>query len=93
MSRAQPKASSTDRYARRIALAIGKGRPPPFDDELDEYCSDFPDEIFAALAGVVRHMPPSGKDETLAIAYLFLLQRMLEHVRYRSDRGYGRSVA
>ena len=89
MSRAQPKASSTDRYARRIALAIGKGRPPPFDDDLDEYCSSSPHEIYAALAGVVRHLPPSGKDETLAIAYLFLLQRMLEHVRYRSDRGYG----
>jgi hypothetical protein len=89
MSRAQPKSSSTDRYARRIALAIGKGRPPPFDDELDEYCSNSPHEIFAALAGAIRHMPPSGKDETLAIGYLFLLQRMLEHLRYRSDRGYG----
>jgi hypothetical protein len=33
-------------------------------------------------------MPPAGKDEALAIGYLFLLQRLLEHLRYRTDRGY-----
>jgi len=33
-------------------------------------------------------MPPAGKDESLAIGYLFLLQRLLEHLRYRADRGY-----
>src|SRR5260370_7358974 len=33
-------------------------------------------------------MPPAGKDEPLAIGYLFLLQRLLEHLRYRTDRGY-----
>jgi len=33
-------------------------------------------------------MPPAGKDEALAIGYLFLLQRLLEHLRYRADRGY-----
>jgi hypothetical protein len=33
-------------------------------------------------------MPPAGKDEALAIGYLFLLQQLLEHLRYRTDRGY-----
>jgi hypothetical protein len=33
-------------------------------------------------------MPPAGKDEPLAIGYLFLLQHLLEHLRYRTDRGY-----
>lgn len=33
-------------------------------------------------------MPPAGRDEPLAIGYLFLLQRLLEHLRYRADRGY-----
>jgi hypothetical protein len=33
-------------------------------------------------------MPPTGKDESLALGYLFLLQRLLEHLRYRTDRGY-----
>src|SRR5258708_1014081 len=33
-------------------------------------------------------MPPAGRDEPLAIGYLFLLQRLLEHLRYRTDRGY-----
>jgi hypothetical protein len=33
-------------------------------------------------------MPPAGGDEPLAIGYLFLLQRLREHLRYRADRGY-----
>jgi hypothetical protein len=88
MSRAQPKSLPTDEYARRIARAIAKGRPPPFSADLDRYCETCPHEIFAAFKGAARHMPPAGKDETLAMGYLFLLQRLLEHLRYRADRGY-----
>lgn len=88
MSRTQPKSSQTDEHARRIAQAIAKGRSPPFNDAFDRYCENSPHEIFSALAGLVRHMPPAGKDEPLAIGYLFLLQRLLEHLRYRTDRGY-----
>lgn len=88
MSRAQPKSSPTDEHARRIAQAIAKGRPPPFDAAFDRYCESSPREIFAAFTGVARHMPPAGKDESLAIGYLFLLQRLLEHLRYRTDQGY-----
>ena len=88
MSRAQPKSSPTDEHARRIARAIAKGQPPPFSADLDWYCESFPREIFAAFTGAARHMPPAGKDEALAIGYLFLLQRLLEHLRYRADRGY-----
>jgi hypothetical protein len=78
----------TDEYARRIARAIAKGRPPPFSADLDRYCESCPHEIFAAFAGAARHMPSAGKDEALAVGYLFLLQRLLEHLRYRADRGY-----
>ena len=88
MSRAQPKSSPTDEHARRIARAIAKGRPPPFNADLDRYCESSPREIFAAFTGAARHMPPAGNDEALAIGYLFLLQRLLEHLRYRTDRGY-----
>jgi hypothetical protein len=88
MSRAQTKSSPTDEHARRIAQAIAKGRPPPFNDAFDRYCESSPREIFAAFTGAARHMPPAGKDEPLAIGYLFLLQRLLEHLRYRTDRGY-----
>ena len=88
MSRAQPKFSPTDEHARRIARAIAKGRPPPFSADLDRYCESCPREIFAAFTGAARHMPPAGKDEAHAIGYLFLLQRLLEHLRYRTDRGY-----
>ncbi len=88
MSKAQPKSSPTDEHARRIARAIAKGRPPPFSAELDRYCESCPREIFAAFTGAARHMPPAGHDEPLAFGYLFLLQRLLEHLRYRTDRGY-----
>jgi hypothetical protein len=88
MSKAQPKSSPTDEHARRIARAIAKGRPPPFSAELDRYCESSPREVFAAFTGAARHMPPAGSDEVLAFGYLFLLQRLLEHLRYRTDRGY-----
>jgi hypothetical protein len=88
MSRAQPKSSPTDEHARLIAEAISKGRPPPFSAAFDRYCESSPREIFAAFTGVARHMPPAGEDEPLAVGYLLLLQRLLEHLRYRADRGY-----
>ncbi len=88
MSRAQPKSSPTDEHARRIAQAIAKGRPPLFNAAFDRYCESSPREIFAAFAGAARHMPPAGEDEPLAIGYLFLLQLLLEHLRYRTDQGY-----
>jgi hypothetical protein len=88
MSRTQPNSSPTDEHARRIAQAIAKGRLPPFNEAFDRYCESSPREIFAAFGGAARHMPPRGRDEPLAIGYLFLLQRLLEHLRYRADRGY-----
>jgi hypothetical protein len=88
VSRAQPTSLPTDEHARRIARAIAKGRPPPFSADLDRYCENCPHEVFAAFAGAARHMPPAGKNEALATGYLFLLQRLLEHLRYRTDRGY-----
>ncbi len=72
----KPKSSPTDDHAQRIARAIAKGRPPPLNHDLEEYCARSPQEIFAAFAGVARHMPPDGKDEALALGYLFLLQRL-----------------
>ena len=87
MSRAQPKSSPTDEHARRIAQAIAKGRPP-VQRRPRSVLRKFPTRDFAAFAGAARHMPPAGKDEPLAIGYLFLLQRLLEHLRYRTDRGY-----
>jgi hypothetical protein len=88
MSRAQPKSSPMDRHARSIAAAIAKGRPPALTPDLDQYLESSPREIFVAFEGVARHMPPGGNDETLALGYLFLLQQLLERLRYRTDRGY-----
>src|SRR6516164_4565706 len=88
MSRAQPHSSLTDQHARRIAAAITSGRSPVLTPDLDLYLESSPQEIFVAFEGVVRHMPPAGKDEKLAFGYLFILQQLLEHLRYRTDRGY-----
>jgi hypothetical protein len=88
MSRAQPRSSPTDQHARRIAAAIAGGRPPVLTPELDLYLESSPQEIFVAFEGAARHMPPAGKDEKLAFGYLFILQQLLEHLRYRTDRGY-----
>jgi hypothetical protein len=74
-------------------MAITKGLSPPFGDDLDLHCKSFPREIFAAFEGAVRHMPPAGDDEALGFAYLFLLKRLLEHLRYRTDRGYSDAAA
>lgn len=71
-----------------LRRAIAKGRAPPFNDALDRYCESCPREIFAAFTGAVRYMPSAGRDEPLAIGYLFLLQRLLEHLRCRTDRGH-----
>ena len=88
MSRVQLKSSLTDDHARLIARAIAEGKPPPFNAHFDEYCESYPHEIFAAFTGAARHMPPAGSDEAFALGYLFVLQRLLEHLRYKTDRGY-----
>jgi hypothetical protein len=88
MNRLQPKSSPTDQHARRIAAAIAKGRRPTPTPDLHLFFESSPHEIFTALDGLARNMPPAGKDVGLAHGYLFLLQGLLEHVRYRSDRGY-----
>src|SRR5580704_6995094 len=88
MGRARPKDSLTDRHAKSIAVVIAEGRPPPLTPALDRYLESCPHEMLAAFEGAARYMPPAGKDEKLAFGYLFLLQQLLEHLRYRTDRGY-----
>jgi hypothetical protein len=88
MPRARQKASPTDRYARRIAVAIANGRSPAPTPDLESYLESSPHEMLAAFEGAARNMPPAGSDEALAFAYLFLLQGLLERLRYRTDNGY-----
>src|SRR5262249_22832060 len=54
--------------ARRIAAAIGKGRPPALTPDLDLYLESSPRKIFVAFEGVVHHMPPQGNDEAVPTA-------------------------
>jgi hypothetical protein len=88
MGRPRPQPSPTDRYARRIAAAVANGRRPELAPDLRLYLESSPGEIFAAFEGMARHMPPAGEDAELAVGYLCLLQGLLEHLRYRADRGY-----
>lgn len=88
MSPARPKRTQTDEHARRIARAFAKGQPPPLTAELEQYCESAPREVFAAFAGLARHLPQADEDEALAVGYLVVMQRLLETLRYRADRGY-----
>jgi len=87
MSEAKREFGAADRHAKSIAKSLAKGRPVARTPDLDRYLADSPEEVFAAFKGVVRHMPPAGDDEALAFGYLFLLQALLEHLRYGTDRG------
>jgi hypothetical protein len=88
MSRPQRKLSTTDRHAITIATAIAKGEEPNNTPQLEQYFASYPREIFAALNGIVHNLSPAGKNPTLAQGYLFLLEGLLEHIRYGMDRGY-----
>lgn len=80
--------STTDQLAHRAAAAFAKGRSPSSSKALEDYFDRFPLEIFAALDGAVANMPPAGQQQALAYGYLFLLEGLLLHLRYRIDRGY-----
>jgi hypothetical protein len=89
----RPKNSETHRHARNCARAVAKGQPLRISPDLERYFHEWPREIFAAFDGVADNMPPAGKDETLAFGYLFVLQGLLQELRYRMDRGYADAVA
>lgn len=80
--------SEPDRLARQAAAAIVNGESPKRSDELEDYFNRSPQDVFVALDGAVANMPPSGKQRPLAYGYLFLLEGLLLHLRYRIDRGY-----
>lgn len=92
MPKAPAKSSPLDQHAKKIAAAIAKRGMPAFTPAIVQFVESQPTEIFAAFDGVVRHLPPEGDDEALALAYLALLQAMLEQLRYHADRGYAASA-
>jgi hypothetical protein len=89
----RPKLSETDRHARSFARAIARQHPLKMSHDLDRYYHESPREIFAAFDGAAANMPPTGKDEALASGYLFVLQGLLLHLRYRIDRDYADAAA
>jgi hypothetical protein len=91
MSRAQPKSSPMDRYARSIAAAIAKGRPPALTPDLDLYLESSPREIFVAFEDVARHMPPSKC--ALGRNYLKLARALVPHQVLVTDSRVGERSA
>ena len=89
----RPKISETHRHARSCARAIAKGQPVRISHDLERYFHESSREIFAAFDGVADNMPPSGKDDALAFGYLFVLQGLLQELRFRMDRGYADAIA
>lgn len=84
--------SETDRLAQRIAMAIAKGQSPSRSNELEDYFYRSPRDVFAALDGAVANMPAADEHRPLAYGYLFLLEGLLLHLRYRIDRGYADAI-
>jgi hypothetical protein len=60
---------------------LAKRRIPGATPDLDSYLDNASGEIFAALDGFVRHIGPGGKNDPLALGYLFLVQGLLERLR------------
>lgn len=81
------KPADFDHHARILAAGLAKGRLPRPSPELERFLLANSTEIFVAAEGVRRNMPPSGDDETLGIAYLFLLQILLAGLNERVKRG------
>jgi hypothetical protein len=89
----RPKTSETHRHARNYAKAIARVQPLRISPDLERYFHESPREIFAAFDGVAGNLPPAGKDDSLAFGYLFVLQGLLQKLRYRMDRGYAAATA
>lgn len=61
---------------------------------MEDRLNHFPDDedIFAALESFVAHVTAHGANDPLAAGCLGLVQRQLELIRYRSDRGYDDAI-
>ncbi len=94
MSGASRRAMRRKRRPQQPApLAKTKGTltpSPAIDDRSDQVPID--DDIFAALESFVDCVTAHGADDPLAADCLDLVQRQLELIRYRSDRGYDDAI-
>src|ERR1700754_427031 len=88
MAKARSKISDIDDHARTIAKTIATGRLPQLTPEIERFLDERPSDLLAAADGACRHIPPAGDNEALGIAYLFLLEMLLERARHRAERGF-----
>ena len=88
MSIAWSASGEIDGHARKLARAIAKGRLPRRSAELEDYLMRAPQDLIAAFEGMSRHLGHEGTVEPLGLAYLYLLERLLENLRCRVDDGY-----
>lgn len=92
MSRAAGPISRVERYARRFAAAVAKNRMPAVTPEFEDYLGRFPEDVFVTLDGFVAQATAGKIDDPLAVGHLVLMQRQLECIRFRVDRGYDDAI-
>jgi hypothetical protein len=89
MKQTRPRKRQADRYARKIAAALTKGRIPTQDAELEDFIHGDGALVFETLEGFVESATSQGDcDSPLVHGYLFLLQGQLQNLRFQRDRRY-----
>ena len=84
----QTERPAAERHARKIGVALAKGRTPPSSRELDAFAQDG-GAVFETLEGLVAHLAAGdGEDSPLVYGYDYLLRSQLQSLRFQQDRGY-----
>jgi hypothetical protein len=84
-------AAPIDRYAKRIARDLTRGRAPSLTDEIAAYLGSGPEAIFDNLKGLLDRIA-NNSDEALTGAHLALLSMQLEFLSYRIDLGHREAI-
>lgn len=90
---APPKSTTADaRYVARMARACAhlrsSGKPFDLPEDDRSYLEETPQSLRPIIDGTLAAMTAAKRDENLVVAHLWLLERQLELIRYRLERGW-----
>lgn len=88
MSSAYPKLSRTKRCAHQLAAGIDKNTSSAPSLDLNDYFEQFPEDVFVALEDFVELSASGSANDNLVTGNLLLILGLLQHIRFRCDRGY-----
>jgi hypothetical protein len=80
------KRKRLDQFAHRIAKQIEQRKVPDLTNELADYLDSHPDLALESLEAFVRAVEAESGPTSLAEAYLVLMGKQLEFLRYGTDR-------